>query len=522
MINFDGIRSISDFARQQAKVRGDATALWFEGRETSFAELDARSNQIAHALIAADVKPGDRVAYLGKNLDRYYEIMLGTAKARGALAAINNRLAPPEMQFIASDAKAKILFVAKEFYETAADIAEDLPDLKGIIAIDGGHSSWPSYEDVRDKFPATDPALEEREDDDIIQLYTSGTTGLPKGVMLTNQNYLSYFKQCSELEWAEYGVAERVMNAMPLFHVAGVNVGLLALAQGAETVVLRDVDPQLILKLIPERQIQHAFWVPAVILMLTQMPNVREVDFSTLKQVFYGASPIAEDLLKDAREIMDARFTQLYGLTETVGGGTFLPPEAHDPSWGKLRSCGLPYPGTVVKCVDSDGNEVAQGDVGEIVIKSDFVMKGYWNRPEATEEAIRNDFFHTGDAGYFDEDGFLFIHDRVKDMIISGGENIYPAEVENAVFGHPDVADVAVIGVPDDKWGETVKAIVVVQPGTNPSPEAIIAFTKERIASYKCPKSVDFRDQLPRNPSGKILRKDLREAYWGDKQRRVS
>ncbi|MEM7005066.1 MAG: long-chain-fatty-acid--CoA ligase [Pseudomonadota bacterium] len=521
MIDFDGIQTISDFSRQQARIRGDAVALWFEGRETTFAELDANSNRIANALIAAEVEPGDRVSYLGKNLDRYYEIMLGAAKARAALAAINNRLAAPEMQFIASDAKAKILFVAKEFYEVAEEVAEGLPDLKGIIAIDGDHPSWPSYEDVRAKFPDTDPKLDERADDDIIQLYTSGTTGLPKGVQLTNFNYLAFLKQCNELEWGEYGVADRVMNAMPLFHVAGVNVGILALAQGAETVVLREVNPQEILSLIPERQIQHAFWVPAVILMLTQMPNVRDVDFSSLRQVFYGASPITQDLLEEARDIMDARFTQLYGLTETVGGGTFLPPEAHDPSWGKLRSCGLPYPGTVVKCVNDNGQEVPTGDVGEIVIKSDFVMKGYWNRPEATEEAIKDGFFHTGDAGYFDDDGFLFIHDRVKDMIISGGENIYPAEVENAVFGHPDVADVAVIGVPDEKWGETVKAIVVVKPETNPSPEDIIAFTKERIASYKCPKSVDFIEALPRNPSGKILRKDLREPYWGDRERRV-
>ncbi len=521
MIDFGGIACIADFARQQARTRGGAAASWFEGRTTTFGELDRRSNQVAHALIAADVQPGDRVAYLGKNMDVYYEILFGTAKARAALAAINNRLAPPELKFIASDAGAKVLFVAKEFYAAAEAIADDLPDLRGIIAIDGGHKSWPAYEAVRDRFPETDPALEARPDDDVVQLYTSGTTGLPKGVMLTNDNYLAFFRQCLELEWAEYKAGDPVMNAMPLFHVAGVNVGLLSVAQGAEAVILREINPAEILRLIPEKKIAHAFWVPAVILMLTQMPNVRQTDFSSLQQVFYGASPIAEDLLQEAREIMGARFTQLYGLTETVGGGTFLPPEAHDPAWGKLRSCGVPYPGTVIRCVDADGQPVPTGEVGEIVIKSDFVMKGYWKRPDATAEAIRGGFFHTGDAGYFDADGFLFIHDRVKDMIVSGGENIYPAEVENAVFGHPDVADVAVIGVPDPKWGEAVKAIVVRKPGTDPSPDDLIAWARERIAGYKCPKSVDFRDALPRNPSGKILRKDLREPYWGGETRRV-
>ncbi|MEL6323999.1 MAG: long-chain-fatty-acid--CoA ligase, partial [Pseudomonadota bacterium] len=472
--------------------------------------------------IAAGIEPGDRIAYLGKNMDAYYDILIGGMKARAALAAINTRLAPPEMKFIISDAEAKILFVAREFYEAAEAIAEDLPELRGIIAIDGDHASWPSLDDIRSKFDETDPQLGEEPDDDIIQLYTSGTTGLPKGVMLTNANYLAFFHQAVELDWAEYGVAERVMNAMPLFHVAGVNVGILSLAQGAEAVILREINPVEILKLIPELEIAHAFWVPAVILMLTQMPNVRDVDFSSLKQVFYGASPIAEDLLTTAQEIMGARFTQLYGLTETVGGGTFLPPEAHDPSWGKLRSCGVPYPGTIIRCVDANGNSVPTGEVGEIVIKSDFVMKGYWKRPEATAEAIRDGFFYTGDAGYFDGDGFLFIHDRVKDMIISGGENVYPAEVENAIFGHPDVADVAVIGVPDEKWGEAVKAIVVAKPETAPTPDAIIAWARERIAGYKCPKSVDFAEALPRNPSGKILRKDLREPYWGDTARRIS
>lgn len=521
MIVFDGVETIADISRVQAGLRPDKTALWFEGRSTSFAEVDARANRVACALIAADVQPGDRVAYLGKNMDVYYEILFGTAKARGALAAINNRLAAPEMQFIASDAKAKVLFVAKEFYEIAGIIADELPDLKGIIAIDGDHPEWPSYADVIARFGADDPRLEAEADDDVIQLYTSGTTGLPKGVMLTNANYMAFMRQCAVLEWSSYGVGEAVMNAMPLFHVAGVNVGILAMAQGAETVVLREIAPMELLNLISEKKIAHAFWVPAVILMLTQIPNVEDADFSSLKQVFYGASPITEDLLLQAKDLMDARFTQLYGLTETVGGGTFLPPEAHDPAWGKLRSCGVPYPGTIIRCMDEEGNPVPTGEVGEIAIKSDFVMKGYWNRPEATQDAIRNGFFYTGDAGYFDEDGFLFIHDRVKDMIISGGENIYPAEVENAVFGHPDVADVAVIGVPDEKWGEAVKAIVVRKPDTNPEPDAIITWVKERIASYKCPKTIDFIEELPRNPSGKILRKDLREKYWQGIERRV-
>lgn len=521
MIDIEAMPFLADVPRVQAQMRPDEMAFWFEGETTTFGQLDTYSNQVANGLIALGLSANDRVGYLAKNTSQYYEMLYGAAKARGVMTAVNTRLAAPEVTFILSDAKAKVLFVGREFYAMAEQIRAELPDLVQIIAIDGGHAEWPDYKTWRMAQDSSAPDRTALADDDVIQLYTSGTTGLPKGVQLTNGNYRAMFSQAAVLEWSTYGVGEGVMNAMPLFHVAGVNIGLLASLQGARTIVLREIDPQLILRLIEDQEIMHAFWVPAVILMLTQQPNVREVDWSRMKQVFYGASPIAENLLLEAQEIMGARFTQLYGLTETVGAATFLPPEAHNPSWGKLRSCGVPYPGAVIRCIDAEGNPVPTGEVGEIVIKAGFVMKGYWNRPEATGEAIRDGFFYTGDAGYFDEDGFLYIHDRLKDMIVSGGENVYPAEVENAIFGHPAIADVAVIGVPDDKWGEAVKAIVVTKPGEHTTPESVIAWARERIAAYKCPKTVDFADVLPRNPSGKILRKDLREPYWAGKDRRV-
>ncbi|MHA7898850.1 MAG: long-chain-fatty-acid--CoA ligase [Henriciella sp.] len=521
MIDIHAMPHIADIPRVQAELRGAEIALWYKGEETSFSELDQRSNQVAHGLQALGVGPNQRVGYLAKNTAVYYEMLYGCAKIRAVMNAVNTRLAAPEVQFILSDAQVSVLFVGPEWFGMIDQIKAECPHLEHIIAIDSAHETWPLYESWRDSQSTNPPGVDTEDDDDVIQLYTSGTTGLPKGVMLTNANYNSFFEQAGKLEWASYTAGDTVMNAMPLFHVAGVNAGLVATAQGARTVVLPEINPAEILDLIESEKINHAFWVPAVILMLSQMPDFRERDYSSLYQVFYGASPIAEDLLTLAVEVMGAKFTQLYGLTETVGGGTYLPPEAHNPSWGKLRSCGVPYPSTIIRCVDASGNSVPTGEVGEIVIQSGFVMKGYWNRPEATEEAIRDGFFHTGDAGYFDEDGFLFIHDRVKDMIVSGGENVYPAEVENAIFGHPEVADVAVIGVPDEKWGEAVKAIIVPKEGTQPTPDSIIAWARERIAGYKCPKSVDYIDALPRNPSGKILRKDLREPYWEGQERRV-
>ena len=512
---------LADIPRVQAQRIPDKPAFWFEGETTTFRQLETRANQVANGLMSHGVKPGDRVAYLGKNMAVYYEMLFGCAKARAAMTGINNRLAPPEMQFILTDCEARVLFVSADFHAAVRKIAVHCPKLEQIIAIDGGQDDWPAYTDWRDGQEQNAPGIAPQGNDDVIQLYTSGTTGLPKGVMLTNDNYRSVFEEAGKLDWSAYAEGEVIMNAMPLFHVAGCNIGILATAQGAKTVVLREIDPKVILDLVEEHRINHTFWVPAVILMLSQYPDADKRDFSSLKTVSYGASPIADDLLKRAVDLFGARFTQLYGLTETTGLGTYLPPEAHDPAWGKLRSCGVPYPSSVVRVVNGDGKPLPAGEIGEIVIKGSFVMKGYWQREEATEEALEGGVFHTGDAGYLDEDGFLYIHDRVKDMIVSGGENVYPAEVENAVFGHPDVADVAVIGIPSEKWGEEVKAIVVLKEGASAGPEDIIAWARDKIAAYKCPKSVNFVEALPRNPSGKILRKDLREPYWEGTDRRV-
>lgn len=521
MLDIERMPHIADIPRIQAATRPGDVAFVFKGQNTSFLELEQRANRVANGLKTLGVTPDTRIAYLAGNTAIYYEMMFGAAKVRAVMTAVNTRLAGPEIEFILADARATVLFVGAPFYDLIDSIRDKLPTLTMIVAMDGPYRDWPVYETWRDEQADAAPNLETFDADDVIQLYTSGTTGLPKGVMLTNGNYLDFMRQAAQLEWSSYDAEDAVMNAMPLFHVAGVNVGILSTAQGSKTVVLPEIDPGEILRLIEDQKIAHAFWVPAVILMLTQHPKFAETDFSSLKQVFYGASPIAEDLLKTAMTQMGARFTQLYGLTETVGAATYLPPEAHDPARQKLRSCGVAWPDIDVRCVDENGNDVKLGDVGEIIIKSGIVMKGYWNRPEATAEAIRDGYFYTGDAGYFDEEQYLYIFDRVKDMIVSGGENVYPAEVENAIFGHPDVADVAVIGVPDDKWGEAVKALIVAKPGKNPAAEDIITWARERIAAYKCPKSVDLIDEMPRNPSGKILRKDLREPFWKGHNRRV-
>ncbi len=522
MFDFSRLDSVADIPRVHAREQPNAVALDFNNRTTTYGELDTRTSQVAQGLIAAGAAPGARVGYLGKNVDRYFEVLLGAFKARAVIVGVNWRLAPPEIAYVLNDAGCEILFVGKEFYGAVEKILIDCPGLKAVIAMDDGHELWAAYEPWRDAQPAKDPLLPVAPDDDVIQLYTSGTTGHPKGVQLTSANYMAVFSCLGNSPLGTYEPDDVVLIAMPFFHVAGVNIGLLTLAQGARGVVLGDIDPAEILRLIETKKVSYAFLVPAVILFLLQHPKSASMDFSALKNISYGASPISDDVLLRAQQVFGCDFLQVYGLTETTGGGTFLAPEDHDPARGKLRSCGKPAPGHEIRVVDDAGQTLPMGEVGEILIKAPNVMKGYWNRDEATRGAIRDSWFHTGDAGFFDADGYLYIHDRVKDMIVSGGENIYPAEVENALFGHPGVADAAVIGVPDERWGEAVKAIVVKKEGANPHPAEIIAWARERIAGYKLPKSVDFVEIIPRNPSGKVLRRELRKPYWEGRDRQVN
>ncbi|HEY1707865.1 MAG TPA: long-chain-fatty-acid--CoA ligase [Rhizomicrobium sp.] len=521
MFDFSRIQSVADVTRIHAQDRPDAVALDYNDRLTTFRELDERASRVAQGLIGFGQKPDARIGHIGKNNDLYFEMLLGAFKARAVVVGVNWRLAVPEIAYVLNDAGCEVLFVGKDFYATIEKTLPHCPRLKYVVAMDGGHPEWPSYEAWRDQQPATDPMLPIGPDDDVIQLYTSGTTGHPKGVQLTNANYLAIF-QCLGAVGLGYTPEDTVLVAMPVFHVAGVNLGLMSISQGSRGVILGDVDPTEILRLIEAKGITQAFLVPAVILFLLQHPRAAEVDFSRLKSIAYGASPISDDVLLRAQKLMGCNFIQLYGLTETTGGGTHLPPEAHDPAKGKLRSCGLPLPGCEIRVVDGEGNALPSGEVGEIQIRGAHIMKGYWAKPDATAKSIQDEWFASGDAGFFDADGYLYIHDRVKDMIVSGGENIYPAEVENAIFGHPAVADVAVIGVPDERWGEAVKAIVVAKPGADATPAEIIAYARERIAGYKLPKTVDFIAALPRNPSGKILRRELREPYWAGQTRRVN
>jgi long-chain acyl-CoA synthetase len=499
------------------------------GAETvTWAEHHARSSQVAQALWAEGVAAQDRVAFLDKNGLEYFEVAFGGAKINAVLVAVNWRLAPAEMAAVINDAEARVLFVGREFLGHLSEFEDQLTTVKRVVVLGpitaGGPDGHLNYADWLAGHSAEDPGVEADPEDVAMQLYTSGTTGVPKGVMLTNANLGALIPEGSkEMNFDANTVS---MVAMPLFHIGGSGWSLLGISNGGHTVVMREVDPVAMLRAFEEHHVSHLFIVPAVVMLLLATPQATTSDLSRLEYVTYGASPISEKVLTQALATFGSNLIQLYGLTETTGAITLLRPEEHDPTGPhpeRLRSCGKPFSHVALRVIDlMTGNDQPIGQPGELWTRSAQNMKGYWHNPEATSAAITPDgWLKTGDVAYLDADGFVYLHDRVKDMIVSGGENIYPAEVENALMAHPAVADVAVVGVPDQRWGETVKAIVVVAPGAEVTADELIEFARSRIAHYKSPRSVDFVDALPRNPSGKILKRELRELYWGDVGRRI-
>lgn len=518
---FDMMPTLGDVPRHHARTRSQQIALKFEGRLTTYNELDRHTSQVANGLIAAGVKKGEAIAYLGKNSDHYFELVLGAAKAGAIMAPIGWRLAPSEVAYILDDTGAKLFFVGPELVDCARAAVGESQSKPHVIVMEGEFEAW------RDGRRTEDPGVEVAPEDTALLLYTSGTTGRPKGVMLTSANLMRSRRKLAEsaMGWNEWNEGETNLVAMPAAHIGGTGWGLVGLINGVCNVVAREFNPFEVLEFIERERIAKMFMVPAALQFVIRTPRAREIDYSSLTHILYGASPMPVALLQECMDVFGCQFVQQYGMTETTGTIAYLPPQDHDPKGNtRMRSAGLPMPGVEIRIMDDKGAVLGPNQIGEICTRSQANMRGYWNRPDATRSTVDEEgWLRTGDAGYLDEDGYLYIQDRIKDMIITGAENVYPAEVENAIHGHPHVAEVAVIGVPDDTWGEAVKAIVVPKPGIEPDAASIIAYTRERIAHYKAPRSVDFlATPLPRNPSGKILRRELREPYWVGKERRVN
>jgi fatty-acyl-CoA synthase len=482
------------------------TALIFRDEQWTYAELNQLVNRVANGLHALGVNPGDRVGFLGLNHPRFFFTLFATAKLGAIFVPLNFRLTGPELTFIIGDAGLHTLVYEEHFASIIDETRADLPVRELVCG--SPQQGVRSFEDLQHDQRDADLDYPVEGNDIAWIMYTSGTTGRPKGAMLTHDNILWNNINAS---LAYDGLAEdRTLAVAPLFHIGGLNVTPIgSLWKGASVVVEQMFEPGLALELIEKHRITTMFGVPAMFLFMAQHPDFATRDLSSLRMLVVGGAPVPEKLIK-TYEARGVPMLQGYGLTETAPFSCFLPPEM---ALAKQGSAGIPPFFGDVKCVDENGHTVPDGERGEIVAKGPNVMKGYWNRPDATAEVLVDGWFYTGDIGKRDEDGYFYILDRKKDMIISGGENVYPAEIEDALYEHPAIKEVAVIGVTHPRWGETVRAVVVVKEGETLSEADVIEFTQGKLARFKQPKSVVFTDMLPRNPAGKVVKFELRERF---------
>lgn len=516
---------LAGVARATNGLPEDHTALVFGDRRTSFSDLNSRANKVANGLSALGATDQERVAILDHSSDQFYEVWIGAARANLALTPLNTRLSPPEIALVLADCRPRVLFVGAAFEKVVEEIKSELAFIEHFVVMGEAYASW------RDSQPGSACESTMTGQDDCLQIYTSGTTGLPKGVRLSSE---SIFKApLTSLETGErspcrqIGQDDVILLCLPHAHVAGSILGIYGLAMGSRLVVVSDFAPAEIAAIIEREQVTLTLMVPVMVRgVLAAMAHTGR-KCGSLKKILYGAAPMATSLLKEAMAALPhTGFGQIYGLTETSGPITYLTAEDHQEiSQGNedlALSCGKATAGVEIRVIDVFGQSLPAGDIGEITCRSTQVMNGYWNREEETHMVIQDGWFHTGDMGYVDERGFLYIYDRKRDMIITGGENVYPAEVENILYSHPAIADVAVIGVPDKHWGEAVKAVAVLKPGAILTAEELIAHARGKVAGFKIPKSVDFVDDLPRNATGKVLRRLIREPYWKHHARGVA
>jgi len=515
---------IGDIPERNAKLYPDGLALQDGEARFSFAQMDQRTNRLAHALRALGCDQGDRVAVLHENCFQYIELYFAAAKAGLPLVPLNYRLSQQEIAYILQDSGARTLFYGGMFQPLVDALRGDTPQLARCVCIDRQSGDSPFYEDLLAAASPRKPEVRVDESEIAVLGYTGGTTGLPKGVMSTHRNIISSCYNTALERRLSPGLS--FLNVPPLFHAGDTNSMFAFSFMGGANLITRSFDPDLVLRQIQQYRITHLLLVPAMILRMLEHPNFGQYDLGSLQVIYYGTAPMPVEPLRRAMAAFKCGFSQTYGATETFVPITILQPEDHLPNGDeeqirRLASAGREVIGVQVKVVGSEGNALGPGEVGEIAVRGSNVMKGYWNKPELTREVLRDGWYYTGDMGQLDAFGYLFIVDRKKDMIISGGENIYPTEIENILFRHPAVADAAVIGVPDENWGEAVKALVVLKQGVTATEPELIEFCMTRLASFKKPRSVSFVSELPRSGAGKLLKRQIREQYWEGRERSI-
>jgi len=511
--------------RRSLQQRPDAIATVFDGRRQTWARFADRVARYASVLRDHGVRSGERVALMALNSDRYLEYYFAVWWAGGVVNPVNIRWSAAEVAFSLDDCDTEILIVDDAFKSNAGPLRLLSKSLRTVIYCGDGEAPEGalSLEALLSHAAPVEDAFRSGEDLAGV-FYTGGTTGFPKGVMLTHTNMASVALSNAADQLVMPGGTS--LFAAPMFHLAAGAVMLANLTFGNRSVFVPMFSPAAVLRAIQSERVTQALLVPTMIQMLVDHPDLASYDTTGLTNVMYGASPISEALMSRALEAFpNAQFVQGYGMTELSPSATILPAWYHTPEGqtaGKMRSAGRATYVTEVRIVDENDAEVPRGTVGEVCVRGPGVMKGYWNKPELTQAALRGGWMHTGDAAYMDADGFIFVVDRLKDMIVTGGENVYSAEVENAIGRHPAVAACAVIGIPSAEWGETVHAAIVLKPGQSATAEEVVAHCKSLIAGYKCPRSLAFVDTLPLSAAGKILKSELREPFWRGRQRNVS
>jgi acyl-CoA synthetase (AMP-forming)/AMP-acid ligase II len=519
--------NVGQFLTKTARTFPNHLAVVHGHKKLTYAQFNTRVNRLANALNSLGIRKGDHVAVLQYNYPETLESMFACFKMGCAAVPINFRLHPKEYAFIIDHSEAKAVILSPEFNQAVKGIKDLTPHVRHLISLSGEKSELLDYEELLSAEAGQFKDAHVRPDDSAWLFYTSGTTGMPKGAMLTHRNLVAASMNFYADICPGFGPDDVVLHAAPLSHGSGI-YALPNIGKGATNVILasKSFDPELIFQTIEKYRVTNMFAAPTMVKLMVESPAVDRYDHDSLKALNYGGAPMLVEDLKLAMKRLGPCLVQLFGQAESPMTITYLPhgdhlTEGSTDRMNRLSSAGFPRTDVEVGIFDSDGKELPPGETGEIVTRSDLVMKGYWRNPEATNEALKNGWLHTGDMGYMDEKGYLFIMDRSKDMIISGGENIYPREIEEVLIRHKAVREVAVIGIPDAKWGEAIKAVVALHPGASVTEEELISFCLHHIARYKKPKSVDFVDVLPKNNYGKILKRDLRAGYWKNNVRKV-
>jgi acyl-CoA synthetase (AMP-forming)/AMP-acid ligase II len=509
--------------RRAAQEYRDRTAVIIPGeRKVSFGELDERSKRLAAGLLSLGLKKEDPVAVLLPNSQEYLEVYLGLARAGLVRVSLNVRLSPGEHTFMLEDSESRALIVAAELFEGLRQAIKNLPKLRWTILVEGSEKESLEYEKLIGDAPS--PAREPEIDvQGVFRLhYTSGTTGRPKGAIQTHASRVTTTFN-TLMDVVNFNPNDRVLHVAPLTHASG-NLFLPSFIRGGANIPLRRFDPALFCRTVEEEGITCVFLAPTMVIRLLAFPDLERYDLGRLHTIIYGGAPMPAEPLKQALRRMGPRLVQIYGLAEATWADTVLTREDHDPGReDRLGSIGRELRNMRIRLVDERGKEVSSGEMGELIIQGPHLMREYWKQPEATRAALRDGWFYTGDLARADREGYITLLDRKGEMIVSGGFNVYPKEVEDTLYLHPGVLEAAVFGVPDPEWGEAVKAVIFPKQGWTLSEEEIIQHCRNHLASYKKPRSVEFfPEPLPKNSAGKILRRALREKYWAGYRRRIN